>query len=343
MITSVLWRHRGASHTRHARVASTLVLAATCALGAIVSMTSSSALAAWPDRPIRYVVPYPPGGSSDVFGRALAEQLSKQLGVPVVLDYVPGASGTIGSTQVARAAPDGYTLVHATSSSHTVAALAMKDLPYDPVTSFAPISLMAKVPNAVYVNRSIDVKNAQELITYLKSNPGTSYGHPGIGSSGFLFGEMLKLNAKLDIIGVPYKGSADVVRDVIGGHLQMGFTDLVALGAYATNGQVRVVGVTSSQRAPSLPDVQTFGEAGLPNAEAVAWFGLLAPKGTPDAIVKRLHDETVKALADPTFRARFEAMGVSILGTSPEEFRDFMRSEIKRWGDIAREGNVQFK
>jgi len=300
---------------------------------------------AYPSRPLRLIVPFPPGGSTDILGRALGQKLAEGLSQPVVIDNRPGAGGSIGSEATAKAAPDGYTLMMGQLGPLAVSPGIYRDLPYDPVKSFAPVSLMAIVPSVLVVNTSQPFSSAAELIAYAKKNPGKlTYGSAGTGSTSHLTTEYFKLATGTDILHVPYKGVGPMLTDLIGGQLSMGINGAPAVMPHVTSGRLRALAVTSLTRVPSLPSIPTLDEAGgsaLKGFEANGWYGIVAPAGTSREIVARLNAEIRRAIDTPELRARLDAEGAIPAADSPEAFAAFIASEIARWGAVLKRAGIE--
>jgi tripartite-type tricarboxylate transporter receptor subunit TctC len=302
---------------------------------------------AYPSRPLRLIVPFPPGGSTDILGRALGQKLAEGLAQPVVIDNRPGAGGSIGSEAAAKAAPDGYTLMMGQLGPLAVSPGIYKNLPYDPVKSFAPVSLMAIVPSVLVVNTAQPFASAAELIAYAKKNPGKlTYGSAGTGSTSHLTTEYFKLATGTDILHVPYKGVGPMLTDLIGGQLTMGINGAPAVMPHVTSGRLRALAVTSLTRVPSLPNIPTLDEAagagsGLKGFEANGWYGIVAPAGTSREIVARLNAEIRRAIDTPELRARLDAEGAIPAADSPEAFAAFIASEIARWGSVLKRAGIE--
>lgn len=297
----------------------------------------------WPDskRPIRLVVSFTPGGSTDIFARVLAQKLTEQLGTSVVVDNRAGAEGNIGNEFVARAAPDGYTLLFNTSGPVLSMAIG-QELPYDIQKDFVPVSLVASVPLLLASNLDLPVKNAGEFITYLKANPGKlAYGSAGLGNITHLGALMIVEANKADALHVPYKGAAPALVDVIGGRLQFSTSTIVSGAKLARGGQLRPLAVTGLKRSPLLPEVPTLSEKLMPGFEVGAWYGVLAPAKTPPMVVQRLSSEIQKALQDPGIRARLTDEGAEIFGNSSDDYRGYIASEIQRWSQVAQKAGLR--
>lgn len=297
----------------------------------------------WPNKPIRLVVPYPAGGSTDMTGRLLAQHLSQQLGVPVPVENVAGVGGVLGSDQVRRSPPDGYTLLLGSSASHSVNMVTLKSNPYDPVTDFAPLMLVNTYANAVFVPASSPIRTLADLETTARKSPaGLTYATAGPGSSSYLTGELLRYHARLNMTPVHYKGIGPAMQDVMAGHVPVGFGDVVALTPHLSSGRLRILAVGSARRAKAMPDVPAIAET-YAGFESVAWLALYAAKGTPDTILRRLHAESLKALHSPDVRSKLEASSAEIVAGSPEELVAFMRTDIRRWSDLAQNLKLVFE
>lgn len=291
----------------------------------------------YPSKPVNIVVPFAPGGATDIMTRLLAERLSKRLGQPVIVENKPGAGTMIASEYVAKAPADGHTVLMAASSLGIAPSLYSK-VNYDPVKSFAPISLVASVVHVLEVHPSVPVKSVGELITWLKANPGkANYGSVGAGTSTHLESELFNTMAGVKMVHVPYKGSAPALTDLVGGSLQVMFDAWASSGPFVKDGRTRLLAVTTAQRSRILPDVPTVAESGLPGYEAMPWLGLLAPAGTPDAVVKKFHDELMEVLKEQAVQDKFHSLGLDIIGNTPQEFADFIKKDITKWAKVIQE------
>ncbi len=302
------------------------------------------AQADYPSRPIRIVVPFTPGGSPDVLARALGQKISQAWGVAVVVENIAGAGGTIGADRVAKSATDGYTLLMGHVGTLAVAPAVYPKLPYDPVASFAPVALVAKVPNVLAVHPSMPVRTTQEWVQYLKTHPGqVNYGSGGNGSAAHLATEYFKLATQTFVVHVPYRGTAPAVADAVAGQIQMVFTGAPAIIPMAKAGKLRPLAVSSSQRVPSMPEIPTLAESGvkgLEGFEADQWYGLVAPAGTPLEVVKKLNQITNESLSAPELSARLRSEGALATPTTPQAFGQLIQSEIKRWRPVVRNANI---
>jgi len=311
--------------------------------GGLMVLTASpmQAQAAYPSKAITLIVPYPADGTTDLLGRLVADQLQASLGGSVIVENRPGAGTTIGAQQVAKSAPDGYTLLMATSTTLAANKALYKTLPYDPVKDFAPVSLVAAVPFALIVNPEIPVKTLSEFIAYAKSKPGLTYGSAGNGSPQHLATELLRSTAGINIRHVPYRGSVPAMLDLIAGHISFMMVDLQPALQQIHDGKVRVLGVTTRKRITVLPDIPTLAESGLPGFELVAWQGVVAPAGTPRAIVDQLARVIGNLTGDPAASSKFAALAVEPLpGSTPDSFAAYIRTEGDRWAAIVRKSGA---
>jgi tripartite-type tricarboxylate transporter receptor subunit TctC len=297
---------------------------------------------AWPSKPIRYVVPFAAGGSTDIMGRTIAEKLSVALGQPVVVENKPGAGGGLGAAEVAKAAADGYTIMGGTISTHAINASLYKDLPYDPVKDFVAVTLIARVPNMLVVNNDVKAKDVGELIKLMKATPGKwNFASAGNGTSQHLSGELFKGMAGVEMQHIPYKGSPPALTDVMGGSVSMTFDNITTAWPLAKGGKLRALAVTTAKRSPVAPDVPTLAESGLPGYEVGSWQGVFAPAGTPPDIVKRLNTEIVKIINTPEVQKKLIELGAEPVGNSPEEFGAFVKAEVGKWGDVVKKSGAK--
>jgi tripartite-type tricarboxylate transporter receptor subunit TctC len=316
---------------------------ASLTLALALSLVSILAAAqAWPSKPIKYIVPFAPGGTTDILGRTIADKLSIALGQPVVIENKPGAGGGLGAEFVAKAAPDGYTIMGGTISTHAINASLYKDLPYDPVKNFVPITLIARVPNMLVINPNVPAKNVQELVALLKANPGKyTFASSGNGTSQHLSGELFKIQAGVDMQHIPYKGSPPALQDVMGGQVTMTFDNITTAWPLAKDGKLRAVAVTTAKRSSIAPDVPTLAEAGLPGYEIGSWQGVFAPAGTPPEIVKRLNAEIVKIINSPDVQQRLSTLGAEPAPNTPEEFAAMVKLEVVKWADVVKKSGAK--
>jgi tripartite-type tricarboxylate transporter receptor subunit TctC len=312
-------------------------------IAALVVVATSVSAQPYPSKPIRLVVPFPAAGTTDILARDVGQRLTETLGQPVVIDNRPGAAGNVGSDVVAKSAPDGYTLLMCTVSSHAINPGLYSKLPYDHIKDFAPVILVARVPNVLEVNPGVPVYTVADLIKLAKEKPGEiNFASSGSGTSIHLSGELFKTMTGVNMVHVPYKGSAPAITDLIGGQVQVMFDNLPSSLQQIKAGKLRAIAVTSAQRSPALPDLPTIAESGLPGFEATSWFGVLAPAGTPPAIINRLNAEINKWLQSPDGKEKLLAQGALIeprgesvtAGGSPEQFAAFIRSETDKWAKV---------
>ncbi|MEW6455039.1 MAG: tripartite tricarboxylate transporter substrate binding protein [Pseudomonadota bacterium] len=311
------------------------------AAGLVLAFASPAfAQSDYPNRPVRLIIPFPPGGSNDVVGRMIGDQLSKQLGKQVIIDNRAGAGGVIGTELASKEKPDGYTLL-VISLAHAVNPWLYK-LPYDPIKAFAPIGVMGSGPNVVVVHPDLPVHSIKELVALAKQKPGDiQYASAGIGSFQHLGGELFKLEAGVDILHVPFKGGGPAMIDVVGGHTKVMFSSLVQTTPHIKTGKLRAIGVGSKERSKVLPDVPSVAEAGVPTYEAVNWWGIVAPAGTPQPIIDRLHAALTASQDTPEVEKQFAAEGAIVVKKSPAEFGAFMESEMKKWEQVVKKGNIK--
>ncbi len=291
----------------------------------------------WPSKPVRLVVPFPAGGSTDIVARLIAERLAQSLHQPVVVDNRAGAGGTTGSDLVAKSAADGSTVLMGTSSTHAIAGSLYAKLPYDAARDFAPITLLGTATILLVVHPSLPVASVRELVALAKSKPGAlSYGSTGNGSVSHLTAEHFKAMAGVEMQHVPYKGDSPMTLDLVAGRIDVAFGTAVAFLPHVQSGKLRALAVTNAKPSRVMPDLPTVAASGLPGFEALQWFGLLAPAGTPPDIVARLHDEVGKILRQNDVRERLQGLGMDIVGDGPDAFSGFMRAENQKWGRIVR-------
>ena len=319
------------------------LLASILNAAAVLLLLASTAFADdYPNKPIRMIIPFPPGGSNDVVGRLVSKYLSDELKQQVFVDNRGGAGGTIGTEDCAKATPDGYTLC-IVSIAHAVNP-ALHTLKYDPVKSFTPISILATGPNVLVVSEDAPFKTVKELVAAAKANPGKlNYASAGIGSFQHLGGELFKLEAGVDIVHVPYKGGGPAMQDVVAGHVKIIFSSMIQTTPLIKAGKVRVLGTGGSKRSPVLPDVPTIAEAGVPNYVAENWWGIVAPAGLPAPIVSKLYAATQAALKAPALQAAFAHDGASPVAMSTAEFGKYIEAEIVKWGRVVKKGKITAK
>jgi tripartite-type tricarboxylate transporter receptor subunit TctC len=327
-------RHPSAPRSRRRALLSLAALAA-------FPMASPRAATGWPTRPVRIVVPFTPGGSTDILARAIAQKLQEVWGQPFVVENRPGAGGSIGATEVARAAPDGHTLLMGHIGTLAVNPTLYPNLPYDPRTSFAPVALVAHVPNVLVVNPAVPAKSVQELIALAKARPGSlRYASGGNGSAAHIAMEYFKLRAQIDIGHVPYKGTAPAVTDVMGGHVEVMMTGVPAVLQQVKAGKLRALAVSGLQPVESLPELPTIASV-IPDFEAIQWYGIVAPARTPAPVIAMLNEEINKALATPALKARLEAEGAAAAPMSPDAFGTMIAREIARWKPVIEQAHMK--
>ena len=316
------------------RAALALALAAQCLAG--------GALAAdYPSKAIKLVVPYAPGGGADSVARIVAKKVSENIGQAIVIENKGGAGSIVGTEVVAKAEPDGYTLLLGQSGPISINPAVYKTLPYDPVKDFAPVTMTTAYPYILVVNSELPAKSLQEFVALAKSKPGAmNYGSTGVGAANHLVAELFNSKAGLKMTHVPYRGTALAVGDLLGGQLTMVFGDPISVLPHIKSGKLRALAVTSLQRSPVAPEVPTVAESGYPGFEALAWHGILAPAKTPPAIVKKLNEEITKALGDPETRALLVNQAMQTVGSTPEEFAAFIQKDIAIWKAVAATANV---
>lgn len=295
----------------------------------------------FPTRPVTLVIPFSAGGSTDLVGRLIAERMSAELGQPVVVENKGGAGGNLGAAQVAKAAPDGYTILMGTVATHALNPALYKKMPYDPVTSFAPVSLLVVVPNVLVVNPDFPAKTTEELIALLKKEPGTyAYASSGNGTPLHLSGELFKSMADVDMQHIPYQGAGPALIDVLSGQVPIMFDNLPSSTGHIKSGKLRALGVTTAKRAPSFPDLPAIAEA-VPGYETYTWNAVFAPAGTPPEVVAKLNEAANKALADPKVQARLADFSAVSVGSTPEELGEHVKKEIAKWAPIVKASGAQ--
>jgi tripartite-type tricarboxylate transporter receptor subunit TctC len=314
----------------------------TCLFVTFVGVNATPAQAqTWPTKPVTIVVPFVAGGTTDIVGRLLAQPLSQRLGQQVVIENVGGAGGTLGATNAARAAPDGYTFFLATIA-HTIAPGMYKKLNYDFEKDFEPITIVASVPNILVVNPGVPANNVAQLIDYIKANPGkVNYGSAGLGSVEHLSGELFRSLTKLEITHVPYRGGAPMMGDVVAGHIQMAIETSGAATPFVKSGQVRALAVSTTKRASQFPELPTLAESGLPGYDVTTWYGLLAPAGTSAAVRERVYAEVSAVIKTPEITARLADFGGEPGGQSPAQFAAFIKSETAKWTKVSTEAGIK--
>jgi tripartite-type tricarboxylate transporter receptor subunit TctC len=311
---------------------------------ALALLASTATAQPYPSRPVKVIVPFPPGGTTDIVARLVAERLGTTLGQPAVIENRAGAGGAVGAAEIARAAPDGYTLGVATVSTHGVNPAINPKLAYDALRDFTPISNLASVPNVVSANPALGVHDLRGLIERAKASPGKiTYASAGNGSLSHMLGELFKVSTGTDLLHVPYKGVGPALNDTLGGQVNLLFDNLPSSLPYIQSGKLRALAVSSPARLDVLPGVQTFAEAGVPQLNDPSWFGLVGPAKLPEAVLARVHEAVTKALAAPEVRARMQNVGAVPAGNSPKEFAAQIRKEIERHKRVAEESGIRIE
>ena len=316
-----------------------LALAALCALAPAAAVHAQ----AYPNKPIKMIAPYPPGGATDILARLISQGLTESLGQPVVVENKAGANGQIGHDFVAKAPPDGYTLLLGNSAALAVSISMYDKLTYDPIKDYAPITLAAQGALVMIVNPNVPANTLQEFVAWGKKAPKVSAGLAGVGAMHHLVTEQMKLQSGVNWINVPYKGSAPMVVDVLSGQVDFGIDNIPSSLPHIKAGKLKALAVTSAKRTPLLPDVPTLAEAGMPGIEAAAWHGVLAPAGTPPAIVAKLNAEIVKILKSPEMQKRLGDLGLDAVGSSPQQFADFIASENVKWAKVVKASGAKLE
>jgi len=297
-----------------------------------LSCAAASALAEYPDKPVKIIVPYPPGGTTDILARVIAQRLGERLKQSFIVENRGGASGAIGTQAVAKSPADGYTLCMGTIGTHGINSALFKNLPYDAVKDFAPITIVGITPNVLTVHPSVPAKNLQELLALARAKPGTlNFGSTSPGGSPHMAGELFKTMANIDIAHIPYKGAGPMLIDLIGGQIQMGFDNMPSSIGHIRSGKLRAIAVTTTKRWPGVPDVPTMAESGLPGYEVSAWFGLLAPAGTPKPVVDLLYKNIGDILKQPDMVKQLFELGAEPGGNTPEAFARYIAADVEKW------------
>jgi len=312
-------------------------------LAALTALATSPAWSqAYPSRPVRLIVPYPPGGSTDIVGRVLAQKLAEIWGQQVIVDNRPGASGMIGTEVAARAVPDGYTIVMGVIGSMSVNPALYPKVPYDPVRDFAPITLTGNVVNLLVVHPSIPAGDVKALIALSKSRPGQiTFASSSIGAAPHLALELFKIMAQVDIVHVPYKGGGPAMADLVGGQVSASFASMPSSLPHVRGGRLRALAVSAAKRAATVPEIPTVAEAGLPGFVVTDWQGALAPARTPPEMIAKLNADIAGALRSPDVREKLSALGMELLSSTPQEFGDYIRSEIDKWAKVVRQAGIK--
>ncbi len=311
-------------------------------ISVITAFTAGPALAQkYPDKPIKLIIPFPAGGATDVMSRILAEKLSTRLGQQVIAENKPGAGTMLASEYVAKAPPDGYTLLMA-ASSLVIAPSMYAQVNYDPIRDFTPVTQVAALVHLVVVNPALPVNSIQELIAYLKAHPGkVSYGSTGSGTSTHLEAELFKKMAGVEMTHIPYKGSTPALTDLVGGQTTVMIDPIASSKPFLETGRLRAIAVTTAQRSPSAPELPTVAESGLPGYEAMPWLGIVAPAGTPKPIVDRIYQEVSAVLKLPEVKERFKSLGLDIIGNTPAQFETFIKQDQRKWAQVIKDSGAK--
>lgn len=309
---------------------------------AVVVCIMSAAADVYPSKPIRIIVPFPPGGPADALARIVGDKLAASLGQPVVIDNRPGAGGNIGMELGAKAVADGHTLVLAPAGNLTVNPSLYRNVPYDVARDFAPVTVIAAVPNVLVINPQVPAKDVGELIAYAKANPGRlNFSSPGAGSGAHLAGELLKSSAGIDMVHVPFNGIAPAVTAVVAGDVQLMFAAAPSALPQVATGKLRALGVAGPKRIAAAPALPTLDESGLPGFDVTSWYSIVVPAGTPPAVVERLQKEIARALHTPETRAKLAGLGAEPVANTPDEFAAMIKSETAKWGKIVKDANIR--
>ena len=328
-----------ASHTTRRRTLSAIVSTAIMGTGLLAG--ASVFAQAYPTKPVTIVVPFAAGGTTDILARIIGQALTAELGQSVVVDNRAGAGGNIGGQAAAKATPDGYTLFMGTVGTHAINASLYKKMPFDPIKDFAPLSRVANVPNLLVANPNQPFKSVKDLIAYAKANRGkVNFGSSGNGSSIHLSGELFKSLAKVDMVHVPYKGSAPAVTDLLGNQIAIMFDNMPSAIQHVRSGKLVPIAVTTAKRSPELPNVPTIAEAGLPGYEATSWFGMFAPAGTPAPVLAQLNKALVKVLNQADVAKKINEQGAETYSETPEQFAAFIQAESAKWGKVVKESGA---
>ena len=308
----------------------------------LAALLSAPALATYPDRPIRLMLPFPPGGPSDIVGRMFAQKLGESIGQQIVIDNRGGAAGNIACEIAKNAAPDGYTLLQGTVGTMSINPHLYKNLPYDPLRDFAPVSLLTETPYLLVTNPKLPANNVKELVALAKAQPGKfNFASGGVGTGNHFSGELFKTLAGIDVVHVPYKGSGVGMNDVLSGQVQMMFINLLPAMPYVTQGRLRGLGVTSAKRSIAAPDIPTIAESGFPGYQSTSWHGIMVPIKTPAAIVKQLHAELAKVSQQADVKKRMASQGTDVSGSTPEEFRKMIQVESAKWANVIKTAGIK--
>jgi len=308
----------------------------------LAAMPPLATAQAYPAKPIRWISPWPAGGANDIFSRAIGQKIGESLGQQVLVDNRPGAAGTIGSDIAAKAPADGYTLVMGSSPTHAIAPALYPALPYDPLRDFSAVTLVGSVPNVLVLHPSVPAKTVKEFIAVAKARPGKlNFASTGNGTSQHLSAELFKFMAGLDMVHIPYKGTAPALTELVAGQVDLAFENMPALIPHIQAGRLRALAVTTTKRSAVMPELPTIAEAALPGYDASVWFGVFAPAGTPRPVVDRLHGEILKALQTQDLKSRMIAMGTDVSGMGPDDFSAYVRKEIPKWANLVKAAGVK--
>jgi tripartite-type tricarboxylate transporter receptor subunit TctC len=308
----------------------------------LAAMPPLATAQAYPAKPIRWISPWPAGGANDIFSRAIGQRIGESLGQQVLVDNRPGAAGTIGSDIAAKAPADGYTLVMGSSPTHAIAPALYPALPYDPLRDFSAVTLVGSVPNVLVLHPSVPAKTVKEFIAVAKARPGKlNFASTGNGTSQHLSAELFKFMAGLDMVHIPYKGTAPALTELVAGQVDLAFENMPALIPHIQAGRLRALAVTTTKRSAVMPELPTIAEAALPGYDASVWFGVFAPVGTPRPVIDRLHGEILKALQTQDLKSRMIAMGTDVSGMGPDDFSAYVRKEIPKWANLVKAAGVK--
>jgi tripartite-type tricarboxylate transporter receptor subunit TctC len=311
-------------------------------IAALCTLPFAVAAQTYPDKPIRYVVPYPPGGPLDAVARLLGQKVSERLGQPIIVENKPGAGGNIGADFVAKSAHDGYTILMGAVATHAINPGLYAKMPYDPVKDFTPITLIGVTPNVLVVNPAVPAKDVKEFIAYAKANPGKlNFGSGSTGSAGHLAGELFNEMAGVQMAHIPYKGAAPAMQDLIGGQIQLMFDNMASSLPQVKAGKIRALAVTTPKRASAAPELPAIAESGLPGFDISTWFGLFAPANVPKDVVAKLHTEFTRALALPDVKEKLAGLGIEPVGNKPEEFAAYIKSEAAKYGEVIKKSGAR--
>jgi len=310
---------------------------------ALAAASTLAAAQAWPSKPIKFIVPYPPGGTSDILARAVGQKLQEKWGQPVVVENKPGATGNIGADFVAKSPPDGYTMLVADIGSLAIAPSVVKELPFEPVKDFAPVVMVAYSPHLLVVHPSVPAKDVKELIALAKAKPDSlNFAVSGLGGANHLAGIEFEQRAKIKWSYIPYKGGSQALTDMVGGQAQVMFNGMLATYPFVKDGKLKALAISSAKRFPAVPDIPTVAESGMPGFETGSYQGIVAPANTPAAIVKKMHDTVEEVLATPEMKERLDKAGAEVRPMSSEQFGTFIRTERDKWAKVVKESGAKF-